>query len=326
MSRHHLLATLRCIAVATLAVIGTSASAQTYPDRPVTLIVPYNPGGPADTAARLVAELAGRSLGQRIIIENKPGAATKIAAIQVASARRDGYTLLECTSSTMLNTVLSKNAGYAIDDFVPISLIAINPFVMSVALEVPAKSAREFVAYAKANPGKLNFGSLGAGSVEEIMGRWFAHRTGLEMTPVAYKGGLAAAIQDLMTGRIQLMFDAIGNSAPHYRAGKIRILGVATSDRVEQLADVPTLTEQGYPFVNGSWLAICAPADTPAPIIERLGREVAAAVGSAEYQSRIKALGAVPASSRSPEEFRGFIRAYLTDWSEMTRVLGVQLD
>lgn len=326
MSHRDLLATLRCMAVAALAAVGTCASAQTYPDRPVTLIVPYNPGGPADTAARLVAELASRSLGQRIIIENKPGAATKIAAIQVANARKDGYTLLECTSSTMLNTILSKNAGYAIDDFVPISLIAINPFVMSVALDVPAKSAREFVDYAKANPGKLNFGSLGAGSVEEIMGRWFAHSTGLEMTPVAYKGGLAAAIQDLMTGRIQLMFDAIGNSAPHYRAGKIRILGVATSDRVAQLADVPTLTEQGFPFVNGSWLAICAPAGTPAPIVERLGREVVAAVGSDEYQSRMKALGAVPASSRSPEEFRAFIRAYLADWSEMTRVLGVQLD
>lgn len=317
----------RCAIIA-LSLLGAAgrADAQAYPSRPISLVVPYNPGGPADTAARLVAEISSRALGQRMVVENKPGAATKVAALHVARAAKDGYTLFECTSSTMLTAAQSKEPGFSVEDFVPISLIAQNPFVMSIAPDLPVRSAREFVDYAKARPGQLNLGSLGASSVEEIMGRWFLRSTGLEMTAVPYKGGLAAAIQDLMTGRIQVMFDAIGNSSPHHRAGKIRILGVATAARVPTLQEVPTLTEQGYPFVNGSWLAICAPAGTPGPIVERLSREIVAAVESDEYQAKMRALGAVPSASRTPEDFRRFIRGYLEQWAEMTRVLGIQLD
>ncbi len=313
-------ATLACLA------ITDRAAAQPYPNKPITLVVPYGPGGPADTAARLVAEIASRPLGQRIVIENKPGAATRLAALQIARAPKDGYTLFECTSSTMLAAALAKTAGFTVEDFAPISLIALNPFVMSVAPELPVKTAREFVDYAKARPGQLNFGSLGAGSAEEIMGRWLAHMTKLDMVAVPYKGGLVAALQDLMAGRIQLMFDAIGNSAPHHRGGRIRILGVATEARVDILPDVPTLTEQGLPLVNGTWLAICAPAGTPAPILDRLGREIAAAVASEEYQSKIKAQGTVPLASASPAEFLAFIKSYVGQWTEITRTLGIELE
>lgn len=304
----------------------TEPAAQAYPAKPITLLVPYGPGGPADIAARLVAEIVGRPLGQRIVIDNKPGAATRLAALQVVRAPKDGYTLFECTSSTMLAAALARNAGFTIEDFAPISLIARNPFVMSVPADLPPKTAREFVDYAKSRPGQLNFGSLGAGSAEEIMGRWFAHMTGLQLVPVPYKGGLVAALQDLMAGRIQLMFDAIGNSAPHHLGGRIRILGVATPDRVDILPDVPTLTEQGIPLVNGTWLAICAPAGTPAPILERLGREIAAAVASEEYRSKIRALGTVPASSASPAEFAAFIKSYIAQWTDITRTLGIELE
>jgi tripartite-type tricarboxylate transporter receptor subunit TctC len=187
-------------------------------------------------------------------------------------------------------------------------------------------TARAFVDYAKARPGQLNFGSLGAGSAEEIMGRWFAHTTGLDMVAVPYKGGLVAALQDLMAGRIQLMFDAIGNSAPHHRSKRIKILGVATPARVDALPDVPTLTEQGFPLVNGTWLAICAPAGTPGPVLDRLGREIATAVASEEYQSKTKAQGTVPAASASPAEFLAFIKSYVAQWADMTRTLGIELE
>jgi tripartite-type tricarboxylate transporter receptor subunit TctC len=311
---------------ACLSALGVVATAQDYPSKPITLVVPYGPGGPADTAARLVAEIASRPLGQRIVVENKPGAATRLAALQIARAPKDGYTLFECTSSTMLAAALAKTAGFTLEDFAPISLIALNPFVMSVAPELSVATAHAFVDYAKARPGQLNFGSLGAGSAEEIMGRWFAHTTGLDMVAVPYKGGLVAALQDLMAGRIQLMFDAIGNSAPHHRGKRIKILGVATPARVDALPDVPTLTEQGLPLVNGTWLAICAPAGTPAPVLNRLGREIAAAVASEEYQSKIKAQGTVPAASASPAEFLAFIKSYVTQWADMTRTLGIELE
>jgi tripartite-type tricarboxylate transporter receptor subunit TctC len=302
------------------------ARAQAYPTKPITLVVPYGPGGPADTAARLVADVAGRTLGQRVVIDNKPGAASRLAAMQVARAPKDGYTLFECTSSTMLAAALAKAAGFTIEDFAPISLIALNPFVMSVAPGLPVETAREFIEYAKARPGQLNFGSLGAGSAEEIMGRWVGHTTGTDLVAVPYKGGLTAAMQDLTTGRIQLMFDAIGNSAPQYRAGRIKILGVATAKRVASLPTVPTLTEQGYPLVNGTWLAICAPAGTPAPILERLGSEIGAAVASPEYRSKIEAQGTIPMASQSPAEFLAFIKGYVAQWSDIVHTLGIELE
>ncbi|GAA4336534.1 tripartite tricarboxylate transporter substrate binding protein [Pigmentiphaga soli] len=297
-----------------------------YPSKPITLVVPYGPGGPADTAARLVADIAGRSLGQPVVIENRPGAATKVAAAQFVRAPKDGYTLLECTSSTFLTAALARNPGFGVPDFLPVSLIASNPFVLSVTAELPVRSAPELVAYAKAHPGKLNLGSLGAGSVEEIMGLWFAHSTGISIAPIAYKGGLSAAIQDLIAGRVHLMFDAIGNSTQYYRAGRLRILGVATAERVDSLPEVPTLAEQGLPFVNGSWLGICAPAGVPAPVAERISREIVAAVRSDEYQSKIRGLGFLPVSSDSSASFLKFTSDYLKDWAEMTRTLGITLE
>jgi tripartite-type tricarboxylate transporter receptor subunit TctC len=315
------------IVVALAATLLTgSAVAQSYPAKPVSLVVPYGPGGPADTAARLVAELAAQPLGGRIVIENRPGAATKVAAMQVARAPKDGYTLFECTSSTMLTAALGTGVAFKVEDFTPITLIAFNPFVMSVTPELPVKDVRELVNYAKAHPGKLNLGSLGPASVEEIIGRWFLRMASVEMVPVPYKSGLAAAIQDLMAGRIQVMFDAIGNSSRYHNAGKLKILGVATAERVSLLPDVPTLTEQGYPVVNGSWLGICAPAGTPDVVVGKLGAALTAAVASEEYQRRIKGLGAIPQGSPSPAEFRRFIQSYVAQWGEMTRVLGIQIE
>ncbi|HEX7053161.1 MAG TPA: tripartite tricarboxylate transporter substrate binding protein [Burkholderiales bacterium] len=311
---------------AALLVASAGALAESYPVKPVTLVVPYGPGGPADTAARLVAELAAEPLGGRIVVENRPGAATKVAAMQVARAPKDGYTLFECTSSTMLTAALGTGSAFRVDDFTPLTLIALNPFVMSVTPGLPVASARELVDYAKAHPGELNLGSLGPASVEEIIGRWFLRMAGIEMVPVPYKTGLAAAIQDLMAGRIHVMFDAIGNSARYHSAGKLKILGVATAERVSLLPDVPTLTEQGYPVVNGSWLGLCAPAGTPAAIVDKLGKALTAAVRSEEYQRRIRALGAIPQASSTPDEFRQFIHTYVGQWGEMTRALGIQIE
>jgi tripartite-type tricarboxylate transporter receptor subunit TctC len=309
-----------------LLLCASPAMAQSYPAKPVSLVVPYGPGGPADTAARLVAEIAAQPLGGRIVIENKPGAATKLAAMQVARAPKDGYTLFECTSSTMLTAALGKGSAFTVRDFTPITVIALNPFVVSVTPALPVNSVRELVNYAKARPGQLNLGSLGSASVEEIMGRWFLRSAGLDMVAVPYKAGLAAAIQDLMAGRVHMMFDAIGNSSRYYQSGKLKILGVATAARVPTLPEVPTLTEQGYPLVNGSWLGICAPAGIAEPIVQQLSKALTAAVTSEEYQRRIKALGAVPEASKSPEEFHRFIQTYVEQWGEMTRVLGIQID
>ena len=197
---------------------------------------------------------------------------------------------------------------------------------MSITKDLPVKTVSEFIQYANLHKGELNLGSLGSNSVEEIMGRWFLRDNGLDLIPVPYKGGLSAAMIDLIAGRIHLMFDAIGNSTPHYRAGKIKILGVATTSRVATIAEVPTLKEQGYPFVNGSWLAICAPKNTPSIIINRLNTEIVAAVESDEFQSKIKLLGSIPAHSKSSEEFKNFINTYLSEWAEMTRVLGVEME
>ncbi|MGE0801274.1 MAG: Bug family tripartite tricarboxylate transporter substrate binding protein [Lautropia sp.] len=309
-----------------LAAAPALAQQPAYPSRPITLVVPYGPGGPADTAARLVAEIAGRSLGQPVIIQNRPGAATKVAAAQFVHAPKDGHTLLECTSSTFLTAALARDPGFRVQDFLPVSLIASNPFVLSVTNDLPVRNAPELVAYAKANPGKLNLGSLGAGSVEEIMGLWFAHSTGTSVTPIAYKGGLTAAIQDLIAGRVHLMFDAIGNSTRYYRADRLKILGVATAERVASLPEVPTLTEQGLPFVNGSWLGICAPAGIPAAVAQRISQAVSAAVQSNEYQTRIRALGFLPMHSESSADFLTFTAEYLKEWAEMTKTLGITLE
>jgi tripartite-type tricarboxylate transporter receptor subunit TctC len=155
---------------------------------------------------------------------------------------------------------------------------------------------------------------------------WFAHLTDTDLVAVPYKGGLVAALQDLMAGRIQLMFDAIGNSVPHYRGGQIKILGIATPKRVDALPDVPTLTEQGFPLVSGTWLALCAPAGTPTNIQERLGREIAAAVSSDEYRSKIALLGMIAPAPASPSEFNRFITSYIAEWKQITQTLGIELE
>ncbi len=304
-----------------LAVAASPAFAQTYPEKSIELIVPYAPGGPADTTARMVADLLRKPLNQPVVAVNRPGAGTKVATLSFLNAQPDGYTLFQCTSTTFFNTIVDKQAGYKVEDLAPIALLNFNPFAFTVPSSVPANSMKEFVALAKANPGKLNYGMVGVASVDDLITRSFLKHSGIDVVAVPYNG-FAPVLRALLAGEINLFFDAFANSIPQHRAGKVKILGVASEERFASAPDIPTMKEQGFPIVNGSWLGLCAHAKTPKPIIDRLAKDVSAAIASPDYQNRMKAMEFRPPSGTSPEQFGAYIREFMTTWKTIASDAG----
>src|SRR5581483_9356394 len=276
------------------------AGAQTYPAKAVRLVVGFTAGGPTDLPARFIADRLGTSLGQRVVVENRPGASGQIATQDVLSKPRDGYNLLLCTHFEAINAAVQRRLAYTLADVAPISQISRYYYGVVATNEIPARDWESFIAYARANPGKLNYGTIGRGSAQEILALEIGKLAGIRMTGVPYKGG-ADVMNDLIAGRVQFYASPTLGVLPQYRAGKLRLLAVTSAERLAAAPEIPTVSEKGLPFVRYGWLGICAGAGTPKTIVAKLNREIVAIVGSADYRDMIEKAGSVPVSS-TPEE------------------------
>jgi tripartite-type tricarboxylate transporter receptor subunit TctC len=272
---------------------SAAAQQQSYPVKPIRLVVPYPPGGPSDYIARAMNEMLGKRLGQPVIVDNRGGAASIIGAEIAARAPADGYTMLVATVTTLAaNPALKAGLPYdPVRDFAPVAMLGASPYVLAVHPGVPAKTAAQLVAYAKANPGKLSFGSAGTGSSAHLAGELFKHLAGIDIVHVPYKGS-GPAIVDLIGGQIGLIFSSVSGIQPHVNAGRLRALAVSTIKRSASMPDVPTLDESGVKgYQTRSWNSLVAPRGTPVPIIQRLNREVNAVLSTPEIGDRIKKQG-----------------------------------
>jgi tripartite-type tricarboxylate transporter receptor subunit TctC len=288
--------------------VAFAAAAQTWPGRPVTIVVPFPPGGGTDTGARIVAEQLGRRWGQPVVVENKAGAAGQIGADSVAKAKPDGHVLLMGNIGTQaINPALYKKLPYDADKaFVPITLVAELPLAMMVNPGVPAQTVKEFVAYAHSRPGALSYSSSGAGGGPHLAAEMFKDGTGSFIVHVPYRGG-GPAIADLIAGHVQLSFMTVLEASGHIKAGKLRALAVTSDKRVPALPDVPTLAEAGVAGFNSiSWIGLLAPAGTPAEITDKVAADVRAVLAQDEVRRRLVELGALPAGS-TPAAFAKLI-------------------
>ena len=304
---------------------GGEVSAQPYPSRPLRLIVPYPPGGVGDMFGRLYAQQLGERLGQPVLVDNKPGAAQAIGAEAAVKSPPDGYTLfLGSTSSLILQVGARKSLPYdPVKDFAPVSLVFNLPLYLVVHPDLPVNNVRELIAYGKANPGKLSFASIGAGSTVHLAGEMFKKMAGIEMVHVPYKGS-APALTDIIAGRVSLMFDGGASALPFVNAGKLRVLGTTDSRRSEQLPDIPSIAEAGLPGYEAvSWFGIAAPAGTPKPIIERLAADTAAIVSKADFKARFAGAG-MEMISTTPEAMAEIIRTGIPRWTRVMREAGIQ--
>ncbi len=302
-----------------------AATAHAQSEKPVHIIVPFAAGGPTDVVARVLAPRLSSSSKRPVIVENKVGATGGIGAAFVAKAPPDGDTLLLGTSSIMAASPnLSTKLAYdPVNDFVPISLIATIENILVVHPSVPAKDVHELVAYAKANPGKVTYASSGIGSTYHLGAELFASQTGIEMTHIPYKGA-APAIQDVLAGHVQVMFDNMSSAIPNMKAGRVRALGVASLHRYPALPDVPTIAEQGVPgYETTIWLGLFAPAATPPAVLQRLQREIGEAVGSADYREKLEAIDMQPRASTS-QELAGYLKADLAKWAKVVKDAGIK--
>src|SRR5947207_964471 len=280
-----------------------------YPTRPIKLVVPYAAGGPADVLGRLVGEYLGRDLKQPVIVENKAGAQGAIGAEAVARSEPDGYTLFVTAASIfVLNPMLYKKLSYdPVRDFRMLGLITDLPVVMEVHPSVPAKTIAEFVAYAKQNPGKLNFGSAGTGGTIHLAGEMFKQMAGVDIVHVPYKGA-GPALTDLLSGNIQLMFDTIGTALPPVKSGMLRAIGVSSAKRISDLPDVPTIIESGYPdYAVSVWYGISAPAKLPDEIAQKISASLDRALSDEAFRASLERIGFPALRPRSQAEITKFI-------------------
>ena len=317
-----------CLAACLAGGFGSGAAlAQAYPERPIKLVVPYTPGGQFDILARMVGERMGPILGRPVVVENKPGAGTMLGADYVAKSKNDGYTLLYSGANMFaIAPHVYAKVPYQRSDFQTISLVSDLPMGLVVnASVVPAKTLQEFIAYLKANPGKLNFGTSGQGGAQHLLCELVKERAGVDMTHVAYKG-TAPVIQDLIAGRVPVACDGLLAYIPHARAGTLRILAVSSAKRMEGIPDVPTFGESGLPEATvSSWGGIVAPAGTPQPIIEKLHAAIVTAANAPEVRQRIVADAAVPHTT-TPAEFDAIIAADYERWGRVVGKLGLKLE
>ncbi|MBS0507509.1 MAG: tripartite tricarboxylate transporter substrate binding protein [Proteobacteria bacterium] len=313
------------VALAALALCG-QAQAQGYPTKPVTIVVPFAPGGAADTMARQLAERLNKRLGQPVIVENKPGAGTMIASEHVAKAAPDGHTVLLAASSLGIAPSLYSKVNYdPVKDFTPISLVASVVHVLEVHPSVPVKSVAELIAWLKANPTKANYGSVGAGTSTHLESELFNTMAGVKMTHVPYKGS-APALMDLVGGNLQVMFDAWASSGPFVRDGKTRLLAVTTAQRSKILPDVPTVAESGLPGYEAMpWLGFVAPAGTPAAAVNRFHADLMEVLKEPAVQEKFNSLG-LDIIGNQPQEFAEFIRKDIVKWARVIKDSGAKAD
>jgi tripartite-type tricarboxylate transporter receptor subunit TctC len=310
---------------AALATVPRSGWAQAYPARPVTLMVFVPPGGGPDIVARIVGQALSQRLGQPVVIENRPGGGGNLALQAVARAPADGYTLLLIATPHAVNvTLYEKQNINVMRDIVPVASIDNDPFVMVVNPSFQAKTVSEFIAYAKANPGKVNMASSGSGNLSHLAGELFKMMTATNMVHVPYRG-MPAALTALMTGDVHVAFDALPSSMAHLKAGRERALAVTTAARVNALPDVPTLAESVPDYVVTGWLGVGAPKGTPPEIIERLNTEINAVLADPQVVARFTSIGSEPRPG-SPGDFEKLIAAEVDKWGKVVRYAGIKVD
>jgi tripartite-type tricarboxylate transporter receptor subunit TctC len=303
---------------------ASGAQAQSYPTKPVTLVMPYPPGGGTDAMARLIAQRLEKRLGQPIIFEYRPGAGSAIAAAYVARQPADGLTILYATSTTMaINVSVHKNLSYdPVKDFVPIALFAITPFVLVVNTSLPISSVTELAAYAKSKPGALSYASNGPGGASHLFAELTKSMLGIEMTHVPYKGN-APALNDVVAGHVSLMFVDPSASVQLVREGKLRALGVTTAKRVSTAPELPPLAEAGLPgYDASSWHMFVAPAGTPKPVVQRLYAEIDAIVKQPDAMAEIGKRGFEPSAGGPPDELALFVQSEIERWGKVVRSAG----
>jgi tripartite-type tricarboxylate transporter receptor subunit TctC len=314
-------------AAAALAVAPAWGSEAAYPEKPVRLVVPFPPGGGADTLARLIMPKVAQTLGRPIVIDNKPGAGGNVGAEYVARAAPDGYTLLYGTNGThAINASLYPNLRFdPIRDFVPVSRMTEIAAMLIVNPQLPVTSVTELIRYAKANPGKLNFASAGNGTTSHLSGELFRTMAGIDIVHVPYRGG-ALAVTDLIGGQVQMMIDVMPNVYPLAREGRVRGLAISTAQRFEGAPELPTIAESGLPgFEASAWDGVLAPAGTPAAIVRKLNAAIRAALQDPELVAALRARGARPVPG-SPEEFARHIEDSSRKWAQVVRASGAKID
>jgi tripartite-type tricarboxylate transporter receptor subunit TctC len=304
--------------------LSASLQAQSYPDKPIRLVVGFSAGGPTDVPARAVAEKLSTSFGQRVVVENRTGAGGQLATQDVLSKPRDGYNLLLCTHFESINLALYKKAGYKLADIAPISQVSRYYYGVTVPNDLPVQSWEAFIEYAKANPGKLYYGSVGRGSAQEILALELSKLTGIQLTGVQYKGA-AQMMPDLLAGRVHLFVSPTLSVMPSHQAGKLRILAVTSPERLAAAPEIPTLKEKGLSFVRFGWLGVCAGAGTPQPIIAVLNRHIVAAVKAPDYRELIEKAGSVPLSS-TPQELAKILVDTYEQTAATVREFGLEQD
>jgi tripartite-type tricarboxylate transporter receptor subunit TctC len=308
---------------AALPAFSRVARAQAYPTRAVRIIVPFPAGQATDTIARLVGQSLSERLGQSFVIENRTGAGGNIGAESVVRATPDGYTLLLVGSSNAMNVTLYRKLNFDfIRDIAPVATIGGAPYLMVINPSVPAKTVPDFIAYAKANPGKINMGSSGSGSVSHVFGERFKMMTGVNLVHVPYRGGY---LPDLLSGQVQVVFGTISTCIQYIRSGMLRALAVTTATRSDVLPDVPTLAEFVPGYEASQWYGVGAPKDTPDEVIEKLNNEINAIAAEPTIKARLAGLGVDP-MSKTPAEFEKFIADETEKWGKVIRTAGINAD
>lgn len=316
----------RVICVISAALLAPLAGAQGYPVKPIRVILSVPAGATPDVTARLVMPGLANVLGQPLVVDNRGGAGGLIGAEIVAKSAPDGYTLFISSPGALTILPHLRKVPYdTLKDFAPVSLISVGPFVLIIHPSVPAKSVKELIALAKAQPGKLNYASAGNGVANHLAMELFKQMAGVDITHVPYKGA-PQAVTDVVAGHMNMMFNSIAPIVGHIRAGRVRVLGIASAKRSPQLSEVPTISEAGVPgFEAENWFGMFAPAKTPQRIIARLNEAVVKVVRSPEIQSQFAALGA-DAVGNSPEEFAAFVRGDMERYARVVRISGAKVD
>jgi tripartite-type tricarboxylate transporter receptor subunit TctC len=298
--------------------------AEPYPTRPIRIIVPTPAGGPVDVIARLVGNYLTQTIGQPAVVDNRPGAGNTLGSKEAAQAEPDGYTLLYSSASGLVFApMLQKNAGYdPITSYDPIALVAQSSTILVVHPSVPVKSVAELVAYAKANPGKVNFSSGGIGVLPHLIGEWFKSRAGIDIVHVPYRGG-GPSINDLVGGQVQMTFEGTSVLLPLIESGKLRALAVTSAKRLPQLPDVPTMTESGFPgFVSTSWTGLLAPAHTPRAVIDKLNVQINEGLKTPELKAALARVSNEPVGG-TPQDFANMIKGDIDKWAPVVKALGL---
>jgi tripartite-type tricarboxylate transporter receptor subunit TctC len=318
--------TLIATAAALLAALPAGAQQPNYPTRPIKIIVSLPPGGGVDTVTRIISDKLQRRLGQTIVIENKGGQSGNIGAEAVFSAEPDGYTLLASAPSPITtNPLLYKSMSFDPAKFTPVAVMTAIPNTLTVRADFPAKTAQEFIAYAKANPGKVSYASQGNGTTSHLTGVMFEQATGTKLLHVPYRG-TAPAVNDLMGGHVDALFNEVATSMEMHKAGRARIIAVTTAQRLPELPDIPTMQEAGLAgFVSDTWNAISAPPKTPAPIVAKLNAAINEVLAVPEMQAQLRLLHLQPVGG-TPQNMAEFVKSDIKRWGDLIRAANVSIE